>query len=60
MRSWLLGSVALRASSSELASASLSDRDIPKGTLNQIAKDLGFVNGHQLALACRNKGAVRP
>ncbi len=34
------------------------DRDIPKGTLNQIAKDLGFVNGHQLALACRGKGQL--
>ena len=34
------------------------DRDIPKGTLNQIAKDLGFINGHQLALACRSKSAA--
>lgn len=34
------------------------DRDIPKGTLNAIAKNLGFVNGHQLAQACRSKGRI--
>jgi predicted RNA binding protein YcfA (HicA-like mRNA interferase family) len=34
------------------------DRDIPKGTLNGIAKDLGFANGHQLAMACRSKGRI--
>ena len=34
------------------------NRDIPQGTLNSIAKDLGFVNGHQLALVCRTKGAM--
>jgi predicted RNA binding protein YcfA (HicA-like mRNA interferase family) len=34
------------------------DRDIPKGTLNGIAKDIGFVNGHQLALACRSRGRI--
>ncbi len=34
------------------------DRDIPKGTLNGIAKELGFINGHQLAQACRSKGRI--
>ena len=34
------------------------DRDIPKVALNSIAKDLGFVNGHQLKQACRSKGRL--